>query len=102
MSENIFNLYNLIFNYGGTNVPMIIDEEKNIWFSAVNVARLLKYKDENHAITRNTEKEDRKLFIELEHNLEQKPPNSQPNEIYINETGFYGLVFSTTKKVAKD
>lgn len=100
MSKALFDLYNLVFNYNGKSVMMIIDENKNFWLSGPDIARLLGYTNLKRAIKTNVPDIHKKSFGELEKYLDIIPKNSQPETIYINESGFYSLIFSSGKDLA--
>lgn len=73
-----------------------------IYFSGINVASLLGYKDASKAVVNNVDKADRKPFRELEQFIENKPKNAQPYAIYINESGLYSMVMNSRKPYAKN
>jgi prophage antirepressor-like protein len=101
MSETIFDLFDLVFKYKNSNVTIIIDSDNIPWFSAPDVTKLLKYENTSLAISDHVDNKNKKPFSELKHYLKEIPPNSQPHAIYINEAGFYSLVFNSRKEVAK-
>ena len=100
MEESIFNMYDNIFTYNGQDIMMIIDNKGNPWFSGNEIANILKYGNLTNAITNNVQKQDKKYFSELKHFLTKIPKNSQPNAIFINETGLYYLIFGSKKDLA--
>lgn len=100
MSKNLFDLFDLIFQYDNNNVMIIIDNKNDPWFSGTDIASLLEYGNTVAAIANNVENIDKKQFSELKHFLNEIPKNSQPHEIFINEIGFYSLIFGSRKEAA--
>jgi len=100
MSKNLFDLFDLVFQYNDHNVMIIIGNNNEPWFSGTDLASLLQYEKPNDAIANNVKKTDKKQFSELKHFLDKIPKNSQPHEIFINEAGFYRLIFGSKKKAA--
>jgi len=101
MSKNLFNLFDLIFQYNNHHVVIIVDDQNNPWFSGSDIATLLEYENTANAIANNVEKYDKKQFDELKHFLDEIPKNAQSHAIFINEAGFYSLIFNSKKKAAK-
>ena len=70
-----------------------------IWFVAVDVAKILGYKNGSRDIYRHVDAEDRevvRLSTETVPNL-----GGNPNKIIINESGLYSLIFGSKLPTAK-
>ncbi len=73
------------------------------WFKGREVAACLGYVNEQQALRKNVDEEDRKTYAELMEGVvcETAPPNQQPHEFYVSESGLYSLVLRSTKEEAK-
>ena len=87
----------------GIEFESYIDEECCVWFKAKNVAQILGYKNTEHAIKRHVSENHKKTF------LLSCPPETggQQNDarakycIFVDEPGFYELVFRSRLPAAK-
>ena len=87
----------------GIKFNSYIDEQCNVWFQAKQVAQILSYKNTEHAIKRHVSENHKKTF------LLSCPPETggQQNDtrgkycIFIDEAGFYELVFKSRLPTAK-
>ena len=63
------------------------------WFKGKDVATSLEYTNPAKALRDHVDDEDKKSFNELSQgvNVLVPPSNQQPHEVYINESGLYGL-----------
>ena len=78
----------------GLNLNSYIDKQCNIWFQAKQVAKILGYKDTTQAIRKNVSIEDKyKGGVQTTGGLQTC--------VFINESGFYSLVFSSKLETAK-
>ena len=78
----------------GIKLNSYIDEKYNVWFQAKQVAKILGYKDTTQAITKNVSIEDKyKGGVQTTGGLQIC--------VFINESGFYSLVFSSKLETAK-
>ena len=78
----------------GIKFKSYIDEKLNIWFKAKEVAKILGYRDTTQAIRKNVSIEDKyKGGVQTTGGLQ--------NCVFINESGFYSLVFSSKLETAK-
>ena len=82
----------------GIKFNSYIDEDCKVWFQAKEVATILGYQDTNQAIRKHVVNVDRKYFpVETTgYSKRGRPP------IFINESGFYSLVFSSKLETAKN
>lgn len=101
MSETMFDLFDCIFKYKGRSVHIIIDNKNKPWFSAADLAHLLKYDHMANVTRHNVQPRDKKTYEELEMFVNIKQKNAQPKAVYINETGLYYFVFGSQKDLAK-
>lgn len=96
------SLYNLLFHtfdYDKIKIMVIVDLRGVIWFRAKEIAYILKYKKTRHAIRAHVDKEDRRRIEQLK--LEFRPDGIANSTVFINEFGFYCLVFSSQQDEAK-
>ena len=78
----------------GIKLNSYIDEKYNVWFQAKQVAKILGYKDTTQAIRKNVSIEDKyKGGVQTTGGLQIC--------VFINESGFYSLVFSSKLETAK-
>ena len=81
-------------NQLGLKLNSYIDKQCNIWFQAKQVAEILGYKDTTQAIRKNVSIEDKyKGGVQTTGGLQTC--------VFINESGFYSLVFSSKLETAK-
>ena len=78
----------------GIKFKSYIDEKLRVWFKAKEVAKILGYRDTTQAIRKNVSIEDKyKGGVQTTGGLQ--------NCVFINESGFYSLVFSSKLETAK-
>ena len=78
----------------GIKFKSYIDDQCNVWFQAKQVAKILGYKDTTQAIRKNVSIEDKyKGGVQTTGGLQTC--------VFINESGFYSLVFSSKLETAK-
>ena len=83
-----------------------IDDKQNVWFKGKNVARILGYSDTDKAI-RNHVSEENKISQLVWPKCSPTNSAGQQNDVrgkwgmFINEAGFYELVFSSKLEFAK-
>ena len=78
----------------GIKFNSYIDEKLRVWFKAKEVAKILGYRDTTQAIRKNVSIEDKyKGGVQTTGGLQ--------NCVFINESGFYSLVFSSKLETAK-
>lgn len=65
-------------------INIMIDKENNMWFSAIQIIKLLEYKNVSNIIKNNISEKNK----------------IKSNEIFINEAGLYELVSKSDKKNA--
>ena len=93
-----------VFKYEATELP-VIKYEDEIWFKAVVVATILKYKNQRKAIRDHVDPEDKRKLSEI--SQESKRNESFPFKgnggecIYINESGLYSLILRSKLESAK-
>ena len=81
-------------NQLGLKLNSYIDKQCNVWFQAKQVAKILGYKDTTQAIRKNVSIEDKyKGGVQTTGGLQTC--------VFINESGFYSLVFSSKLETAK-
>ena len=75
-----------------------IDTKQNIWFKGKDIAKILGYIDKDDAIWRHVDDEYKNNFPRFSPG---NPQNGGRPGIYINESGFYALVFASKFQAAK-
>lgn len=95
MSDTLIDIFNNIIKYNGQEIVTIIDDDNIPWFYAPGIARILKYVKTDTAIRTNTNKSDRKKFLELRKFLKNPPNYMKSNAIFINESALYSLILSS-------
>lgn len=100
MSDTLIDIIHNILKYNGENILIAVDKDEMIWFSALNVAKILEYNRPNDAILR-LNKIYKTELKNLKQYFKKLPPNSQPHAIFINEFGLYDLILSSRKPIAK-
>jgi len=98
----MFNILKNIFNYGNSNVDIIIDDNKIPYFAGSELATLLEYGNPANAVSGNVDLVDKKLYSELSEFVLDERKNAQPTAVYINEAGMYSLIFGSPKDRAKE
>lgn len=87
-----------IFNNAEIGQVRTITKNNEIWFIGKDIANILKYTDTDYAIRTHVDEEDKKLF-KPEEISGLKIPNR--GMVFINESGFYSLAFSSKLPIAK-
>ena len=99
-----------VFKYEATELP-VIKYEDEIWFKAVVVATILKYKNQRKAIRDHVDPEDKRKLSELmskskrneSFRLKTDPlKGNEGNSLYLSESGLYSLVLRSKLESAKD
>ena len=86
-------------DFEGKKIHVIVDDEKALWFKLKNVRDILRIKD-----SRYIQSEDISLseyIIQRKDIKTEYVKDFQPNERYINESGFYFLAFSSNTRLSK-
>lgn len=81
-----------------TNISVIIDNDDNIWFCAMDVASALEYKNTKLAIQDHVDIDDKIKLGDINTNLKF---NQHPFTVYINESGIYSMALSSKMEKAK-
>ncbi|HGE8496216.1 TPA: Bro-N domain-containing protein [Serratia marcescens] len=79
------------FDFDGSAVRTMTDDDSEVWFVAKDVADILGYAKTNNMTERLDDDEKRMLYI----------PTSQNNQTFINESGLYNAVMGSQKEEAK-
>ena len=88
------------------NITSYIDKQQVIWFKGKDVAKILGYKDTSKAIRQHISIENKITRLEQQNSCPGKTPGQQKDirgkyYTFINEAGFYELVFSSKLELAK-
>ena len=89
MLEKKFNNEDL-----GIELTSYIDYKQNIWFLGKDVAKILGYSDTDYAIRKHVDEEDK-------YKGPAKTAGGLQLSFFINESGFYSLLFSSKLETAK-
>ena len=73
-------------------ISIIIDDKKTRWFSGSEISNILGYERTNDFTRGEIHEDNKKRFSELQKYLIEKPPNSQPHSIYINDNGLIDAI----------
>lgn len=95
---------NDIFNYTDDSCLRVMGTVDEPWFYGKDIATILGYVDTKQAIRKNVDIEDKitlENYINTRGGLPDTPFNSQPNSVWINESGLYSLIFSSKLESAK-
>ena len=84
-----------------SEVTMIQDDEKNVWFKGVDIARILGYSNTREALKRHVEEDDKIKLNKITGSQNTTPLNSQPHSVFINESGIYSLILRSKLDEAK-
>ncbi len=82
------------FNYNGSVIRTIIDDEDNVWFAGVDVCNQLDYSN-SYQTCMKLDEDERKLDSITDSQGKQK------ETLTINEYGLYSLILSSSKPEAK-
>ena len=75
-----------------SEVTMIQDDDKIIWFKGADIARILGYSNTREALKRHVEEDDKIKLNKIKGVVKMTPLNSQPHSVFINESGLYCLI----------
>ena len=98
-----------VFHYEETWVP-VIKYKDEIWFKAVTVATILRYKNTMKSIRDHVNPEDKRKLSELGPKTKQNETfwlktgplkKNEGNTIYINESGLYSLILRSKLESAR-
>ena len=86
----------------GIEINSYIDKQQNIWFRGKDVAEILGYSNLRKAIWNHVDNEDKKLICWRTQNGGGNNSDLRSKYFtFINESGFYSLVFSSKLETAK-
>lgn len=94
------NINDILLKYSGKEILVVLDNNKKVWFNAVQICNILKYTNPNDIIYKLV---DREFIKQLKNIIDDYKiyPNAQPNSLYINEYGLYSLLLRSKKNEAK-
>ena len=84
-----------------SEVTMIQDDEKNVWFKGADIARILGYSNREKAIRMHVEEDEKKKMNELMPAHRKIFLNSQGHTVFINESRLYCLILRSHLESAK-
>ena len=98
----IIDIFENLLKYNDTNVFIILDINNDIWFKMKDILTILGY----YNITKSKrlkglDKKNLCKFMYIKVGLYRALPlNSQPNTIFVNESGLYQLLSNSRKPIA--
>ena len=84
-----------------SEVTMIQDDDKIIWFKGADIASILGYSNTREALKRHVEEDDKIKLNKITGSQNTTPLNSQPHSVFINESGIYSLILRSKLDEAK-
>lgn len=102
MSHTLIDLFNNILKYNDNDIIVVLDDNADPWFSAIQIAKLLGYVNTQKAVRNNVPIQYRTELDQLVDYPSDINPNAQPHSVFINEPGLYALVSHSNKKEAED
>jgi prophage antirepressor-like protein len=100
MSDQFIDFTNLLINYKGDTVYIVVDDNNEPWFNAKDIAKLLEYQDTKQAIQINISSENKKQLQDITDVYQLLYKNAQGKSLFLNEKGINELLIKSTKKEA--
>lgn len=102
-SGKIIDVSNLLIKYAGKTIYLVIaDKNDEPWFNAKDCADFFGYINTKRTIRNYVSVENRKQLNEIVFEYKDLYKNIQGHSVYINEEGFYELLFRSNKSDAKE
>ena len=98
MEKNV-DIKNGILFFNNKKIDIVIDRNNNVWYNSLDICIILGYKDPKNTIKMHIEQIDKKQLKNISTIYKSK---KHPNAIYLNESGLYSLLFSSTKPIGKE
>ena len=86
--------------YNDKNIIVLKDSNNMVWFNAIDVCKILGYKNNRDVIMFLINKSHRKYLKDIFPDYKLYP-NAQPKSIYLNESGLYTLLIRSKKPNAE-
>ena len=90
----------ILLKYSGKEILVVLDDDKKVWFNAVQICTILKYSTPRDILYKLVDKEFIKKLKNIVNDYKIYP-NAQPNSLFINEYGLYSLLLRSKKNEAK-
>ena len=84
-----------------TEITMIQDVDKVVWFKGCDVASILGYSNRDKAVRMHVDEDEKKKMNELLPAQNGRLFNSHPHSVFINESGLYSLILRSKLDGAK-
>ena len=94
------DINDILLKYSGKEILVILDNNKKVWFNAVQICNILKYSTPQDIIYKLVDREFIKQLKNIVDNYKIYL-NAQPNSLFINEYGLYSLLLRSKKNEAK-
>lgn len=102
MVDIIVDVFDTILNFNGNDLMIIIDNNNTLWFSGIQIAKILGYKKPDDAVRNHVSQKYKRSLKDIVNNIKETFPNAQPHAIFIQEYGLYEfLVKGDNKKSEK-
>lgn len=102
MSYTLIDLFNNILRYKDNDIVIVLDDDGEPQFSAIQIAKILGYVNTKRDISNNVPEEYKTTLDQIVDNPSEINPNAQPHSIFINESGLYALVSKSKQIQAED
>ena len=108
-NESIIDVDNQIFQFEGHRFSAFfvqkMDDDWDVWIRASEAARVLGYQNDKQAIRENVDDDNKMNFAQLVKTFTMLPKNTTQNldkkTIFINLSGFFNLIHTSNKPLAK-
>lgn len=94
------DINDILLKYSGKEILVVLDENKKVWFNAVQICNILKYSTPADIIYKLVDKEFIKQLKNIVNDYKIYP-NAQPNSLFINEYGLYSFLLRSKRNEAK-
>lgn len=94
------NINEILLDYSGKEIIVVMDGNNKPWFNAVQIASILNYTKQRQAINQFVDKEYIKRLQNIVIDIKVYK-NAQPHALFINEFGLYELLLRSHRKEAK-
>jgi prophage antirepressor-like protein len=94
------NINEILLEYSGKEIIVVMDNDKKPWFNAVQIATILNYTKQRQAINQLVDKDYMKQLQNIVIDIKIYK-NAQPHALFINEFGLYALLLRSHRKEAK-
>jgi prophage antirepressor-like protein len=94
------DINDILLKYSGKEILVVMDNNKKVWFNAVQICNILKYAKPRDIINKLVDKEFIKQLKNIVNDYKIYS-NAQPNSLFINEYGLYSFLLRSKRNEAK-